>query len=48
MFFSEIPNAFFSPSFLAAFPLFILHESDNVTFMWILRFDENQNQIKFW
>lgn len=42
MFFSEAPNAFFF-SFLAAFPLFILHQSDNVTFMWILRFDENQN-----
>lgn len=39
MLFSEAPNAFFS-SFLAAFPLFILHQSENVTFMWISRFDD--------
>lgn len=40
MLFSEAPNAFFFPSFLAAFPLFILHQSDNITFMWISRFDD--------
>lgn len=41
MLFNEAPDAF--ALFSGCYSSLILHQSNNVTFMWILRFDENLN-----